>query len=858
MADKDFRIDLILGAKFAEGFRALDEAKRKLEGVDKAAGKFSRGAGNAIGTALSVTAAAGVVAASAATAVMGLYIARTIEAEKVQAQLASGIKDTGGIAGRTLAQLNEQSKALSKITVFDDEAIGGVQSVLLTFKEIRGIQLDKATASVLDLSTKLGTDLPGAALQLGKALNDPIRGITALTRAGVGFTEEQKAVIKKLVETGNTAKAQEIILGELESQMGTAAEAARNTLGGAVQALKNSFDDLMEGDSGDTGIVGTRNAIESLITTLNDPSTKQGFDSFVAGLAKIAEFSINALSEVANFTRFVGEEVASRVGGPASDDIIRLEQTRDRNQKVLDQLDQKGTPAARRNTSSYASGLREEISRLNVAIVDAENSVSSPVVRKFNAAYEKASLNFNPNEKPDIRATSGTGKNTKAKAGSKSDPDADIKRRIESLREETALLGQIEEGEDKAREAAKARYDITEGEFKNKSPQLKAEYLAAAEALDAKNKDTDAEKKRLAAIKESQDAYQALMKDLRTPAQVAVDDAIAKLNSLTEAMKRGEAGPNAAKDQKNIFDGAFQKAPDTGFGGYDPLNEIDQKRQALEVWYEEQLSMLAEFRRRRADLTAEADAKEKQLEAEHQAGVLNIQLAQHQLQLAAASSVFGSLAEIARSGAGEQSKAYQVLFAISKGFAIAQAATSLAINIAKASEKGFPENLPLIAAAFAQGAQIASIIAGANYSGGGGGEGYANGGYTGSGGKYEPAGVVHKGEGVLTQDDIAKLGGPTGFYALQKEIQQGRARAILRGYSEGGLAGAAGPALAPPDYSSYPQGAAGMTSGAGGKLSVFNYFDMDAMAQRLARHPAMEKAVVAIASENGQAIQADW
>lgn len=85
--------------------------------------------------------------------------------------------------------------------------------------------------------------------------------------------------------------------------------------------------------------------------------------------------------------------------------------------------------------------------------------------------------------------------------------------------------------------------------------------------------------------------------------------------------------------------------------------------------------------------------------------------------VSSAASIADSLASITKDSLGEQSKAYRVMFAISKGFAVAEAAVAMAQNIANASKIGFPQNLPMIAGAVAQGAQIAAILSGANYSG---------------------------------------------------------------------------------------------------------------------------------------------
>ena len=75
---------------------------------------------------------------------------------------------------------------------------------------------------------------------LGKALNDPIKGITALSRAGVTFTQGQKDQIKTLVESGNLLGAQKIIMGELEAQVGGTAEATA-TAGDKMAATWANF-----------------------------------------------------------------------------------------------------------------------------------------------------------------------------------------------------------------------------------------------------------------------------------------------------------------------------------------------------------------------------------------------------------------------------------------------------------------------------------------------------------------------------------------------------------------------------------------------------------------------------------------
>jgi hypothetical protein len=128
----------------------------------------------------------------------------------------------------------------------DEEILKNATAQLLTFTNIAGEQFAKTQEIALDLATRLDGDLKSASIMLGKALNDPVANLSALSRAGIQFSEDQKEVIKSLVETGNLAEAQTIILEELERQYGGSAEAARAAGLGGVEALKNKFSDLSE------------------------------------------------------------------------------------------------------------------------------------------------------------------------------------------------------------------------------------------------------------------------------------------------------------------------------------------------------------------------------------------------------------------------------------------------------------------------------------------------------------------------------------------------------------------------------------------------------------------------------------
>lgn len=162
-------------------------------------------------------------------------------------QVETALNSTGGAVGRTSKELQGMASQLQSITTFgDEEILEGVTAQLLTFTNITTEQFDRTQKAALDLSTRLGTDLKSSSIQLGKALNDPIANLSALSRSGIQFSEEQKKVIKELANTNRLADAQTIILDELEKQYGGSAEAAAKLGTGPLKQLQNEFGDLLE------------------------------------------------------------------------------------------------------------------------------------------------------------------------------------------------------------------------------------------------------------------------------------------------------------------------------------------------------------------------------------------------------------------------------------------------------------------------------------------------------------------------------------------------------------------------------------------------------------------------------------
>lgn len=198
------------GAKSTYALRTFDKA---LSSGIVNVGKYAAG----------IAAAAGVIGYKLASA--------AYESQKVMAQTTQIIKATGGAANVTAQQVSNLSEKLSMQIGVDDELIQKSANLLLTFKQVQnqvGANNDifnRAVTAAQDLGSVFGS-ADAAAMQLGKALSDPEKGITALRRAGINFTEQQKEQIKTLVASGDVLGAQKLILAEVESQVGGTAAAS--------------------------------------------------------------------------------------------------------------------------------------------------------------------------------------------------------------------------------------------------------------------------------------------------------------------------------------------------------------------------------------------------------------------------------------------------------------------------------------------------------------------------------------------------------------------------------------------------------------------------------------------------------
>jgi len=221
----------------------------------------------------------------------------------------------------------------------------------------------------------------------------------------------------------------------------------------------------------------------------------------------------------------------------------------------------------------------------------------------------------------------------------------------------------------------------------------------------------------------------------------------ADMNGTSEFYRQDQERFSRLGAANDLADSQFAAADLNEQSGLDGLNAQMEAGLIQQQDFENQKTAIIQAaQEQRSQIYNEFAQNTKDIEDKYQQDRLNTQIALGGQMMGSVTSMFGSMF-------GEQSKAYKLMFAADKAYAIAAAGIAIQQNIAAAAKVGFPYNLPLIAGAVAQGVSIIANIRAIKD------QGFADGGFTGSGGKYEPAGIVHKGEVVWSQEDIKRWGG---------------------------------------------------------------------------------------------------
>ena len=292
-------------------------------GATSFAGGFKKIAGPAIAAAIAI--------AGTALVRFGIDSIKAAEDARVASKRIDTIAESMNLFGSeskaVSSRIQEYAESQERLLAVDADVIKGTQAKLLTFKELAktadttGGAFDRATIAAVDLAAAGFGSAESNAIQLGKALNDPIKGISALTRSGITFTESEKEKIKTLVESGQTLEAQNMILGAIETQVG-----------GTAAATATSSEKMRLGFESVKDAVGAAllPAFDKLATFMST----NVFPSIVAGIEKLPALFTAAGDALAPFVDGF-KATFENAGGGVSGFITAMMELR---QKLFDAL----------------------------------------------------------------------------------------------------------------------------------------------------------------------------------------------------------------------------------------------------------------------------------------------------------------------------------------------------------------------------------------------------------------------------------------------------------------------------------------------------------------------------------------
>lgn len=274
-------------AGLSQSFEQATGKAAQLPGpVGEAAGKVESLTNTVKGLGLAWSVTGGAVAVGIAAMTGGLPT--LAETERRLLQQDQLLRATGYSSGLTAQQLDSMARALAMATLTSTQEASKAIGVMLTFRSVTGDTFKRSIYLAQDMASVMGGDMVSAAKQLGKALEMPTEGVTALKKSGISFTSAQRDMIKEMEETGRIADAQRYILDELDRQIGGAAGAEAGGLTGTVDTFGQTWDEMLESMSDKSGAMFfAKTTLQGLIdiaaglTNMIDPAPMDEFQELL-------------------------------------------------------------------------------------------------------------------------------------------------------------------------------------------------------------------------------------------------------------------------------------------------------------------------------------------------------------------------------------------------------------------------------------------------------------------------------------------------------------------------------------------------------------------------------------------------
>ncbi|EKZ2232774.1 phage tail length tape measure family protein [Klebsiella pneumoniae] len=674
-----------------------------------------------------------VTLAAAAVGVLGLAY---YKGSQEQGEFYKSLTLNGNLVGKTTGQLADMAARVSVVANSTTGVTAATLNQIVSSGKVAAESLERVTTAVVEISEATGIATEKLVGDFNDIAADPVAAITKLNDQYHFLTLATYNQIKALQDEGNQQDAARVATDAYANAMQQRANDIHQNLGilerawdSLAKTAKGAWDAMLDIGREQTGT----ERISQIRKELDWIDKAAGGKLFFGGRKAELEDELNNLQSQITTEGVLTEIISSH--DKAEQQRIKTQQEADRvNQQYLSNADKRN------------KAIKQQSEFLKAGAITAEQY--SKNVSRINEMYK--------DPKPP--------KTPKSKAYTE---DA-ATRLLDQINQQTAALQSQLDASDKLNSATQARVKFEQqiADLKSKT-QLTADQksiLSRSDEILQAYKQQEALQNSVKTL----DDYRKMQEQVKTKDERTNDLLKTRLELLEKAKATGQLKPGEyQKMRADIYQNTDMQLPSTVrnvVGNLTPtggrlsgtfegmqgqINEYDQAQQELQRW----LAAQEEAYAKAGEITAEGEARMTSIRQRAADANQVIEAQKNTIISAATQSLFDSTADIMRTGFGEQSAIYKVAFAASKAFAIADSMVKIQQAIASGAVSApYPANIIAMASIAAQTASIVSNIQAVS------GVGFASGGYTGPGGKYQPAGIVHKGEYVFDQASTNRIG----------------------------------------------------------------------------------------------------
>ncbi|HCF8496307.1 TPA: phage tail length tape measure family protein [Klebsiella variicola subsp. variicola] len=674
-----------------------------------------------------------VTLAAAAVGVLGLAY---YKGSQEQDEFYKSLTLSGNLVGKTTGQLAEMAARVSVVANSTTGVTAATLNQIVSSGKVAAESLERVTTAVVEISEATGIATEKLVGDFNDIAADPVAAITKLNDQYHFLTLATYNQIKALQDEGNQQDAARVASDAYANAMQQRANDIHQNLGilerawdSLAKTAKGAWDAMLDIGREQTGT----ERISQIRKELDWIDKAAGGKLFFGGRKAELEDELNNLQSQITTEGVLTEIISSH--DKAEQQRIKTQQEADRvNQQYLSNADKRN------------KAIKQQSEFLKAGAITAEQYAKN--VSRINEMYK--------DPKPP--------KTPKGKAYTE---DA-ATRLLEQINQQTAAMQSQLDASDKLNSATQARVKFEQqiADLKSKT-QLTADQksiLSRSDEILQAYKQQEALQNSVKTL----DDYRKMQEQVKTKDERTNDLLKTRLELLEKAKATGQLKPGEyEKTRADIYQNTDMQLPSTVrnvVGNLTPtggrlsgtfegmqgqINDYDQAQQELQRW----LAAQEEAYAKAGEITAEGEARMTSIRQRAADANQVIEAQKNTIISAATQSLFDSTAEIMRTGFGEQSAIYKVAFAASKAFAIADSMVKIQQAIASGAVSApYPANIIAMASIAAQTASIVSNIQAVS------GVGFASGGYTGPGGKYQPAGIVHKGEYVFDQASTNRIG----------------------------------------------------------------------------------------------------